>query len=181
VFFLRLAVRAICISVTADALPLPPTDMAHDACVAGFTGGGAIAGGVVGGVGGGVVGGVLGGVTGGAGGSLVAPGVGTVGGAVLGGTAGAETGSTIGTGVGTLAGSAAGYVVGNIVCAQSGGPRGGGSNQSENAKFAEAVRRIERALGKKLTPDQMRRLHDLISGQGLGLDEIVQLGIGLFR
>jgi hypothetical protein len=121
-------------------------------------------------------------VSGGSVGTLVAPGVGTVGGAVVGSTTGAATGSTVGTVVGTLAGSAAGFVVGNIVCAQGGGPRGGGSNQSENAKLAEAVRRIERALGnKKLSLDQVRRLHDMISGQGLSLDEIVQFGIGLFR
>jgi RHS repeat-associated protein len=149
-------------------------------CVAGYTAGGAIAGGVVGDVGGGFVGGIIGGVTGGGGGTLFAPGVGTVGGTVVGGLAGAGVGSNVGTGVGAIAGGVLGYVVGNIVCSQSGGARGGGSNQSENSKFAEAVRRIERAIGRKLRPDQIERLHREISKLGYGLDAIVEIGKALF-
>jgi RHS repeat-associated protein len=147
-------------------------NLAHTACVAGYTGAGAIAGGSVGGP----IGTGVGAVVGGSVGTLAAPGPGTAGGVLLGGSGG----GTIGTVLGTAVGGGLGYVVGNIVCSQSGGARGGGSNQSENAKFAEAVRRIEKAVGE-LRNDQVRRLHDLISGQGLTLDEIVQLGIALFR
>jgi len=53
-------------------------------------------------------------------------------------------------------------------------------NQVENKQFDEAVRRIERILGKKLSKDQIRRLHDEISKGGYGLDDIVSIGIGLF-
>jgi len=48
-------------------------------------------------------------------------------------------------------------------------------------QFDEAVRRIEaRCGGKKLTPDQRRRLHDAISKWGYGLDIIVEIGVGMF-
>ncbi len=55
----------------------------------------------------------------------------------------------------------------------------GGSNQKENEEFREAVKRIERDFGRKLTRDEIRRLHDEISGKGFGLDEIVETGKAL--
>ena len=56
----------------------------------------------------------------------------------------------------------------------------GGSNTKQNAAFVEAVRRIEAALGRKLTPDEIDRLHREISKQGYTLDEIVGIGLGMF-
>jgi hypothetical protein len=58
--------------------------------------------------------------------------------------------------------------------------RKGGANQAENAQFAEAVRRIEATLGRKLTPGEIRRLHDEITGGHNSLNDIVQIGLGLF-
>lgn len=53
-------------------------------------------------------------------------------------------------------------------------------NIRENKQFKEAARQIERTCGKSLTPDQRRRLHDLITKQGFSLKEIVEIGVGEF-
>jgi len=109
---------------------------------------------------------------------------------------GASIGGIIGGVGGGFAGGGLGYATGQAVCSsgtgsggdsggggQSGGARGGGSNQSANAKFAEAVRRIEKARGgQKLSPDQIRRLHDeLHSFPANSIEEIVNIGLGLFH
>lgn len=55
------------------------------------------------------------------------------------------------------------------------------SNREQNRQFAEAVRQIEMKLGRDLSDDDKRRLHDEISGEGLTtIDEIVDWGISLF-
>lgn len=55
------------------------------------------------------------------------------------------------------------------------------SNREQNRQFAEAVRQIEKKLGRDLSDDDKRRLHDEISGEGLTtIDEIVDWGISLF-
>jgi RHS repeat-associated protein len=56
----------------------------------------------------------------------------------------------------------------------------GGSNVVQNRQFDEAVRQIEKHCGRPLTKDERRRLHDIITKQGFGLDEIVQIGVGEF-
>ncbi len=56
----------------------------------------------------------------------------------------------------------------------------GGGNQAANRAFGEAVRQIERALGRKLTQDEVQRLHREISKQNYSLEEIVQIGVAMF-
>ncbi len=55
------------------------------------------------------------------------------------------------------------------------------SNRSENRRFHEAVRRIERALGRKLSPQDRRRLHDEVTAKRYTLNEIVDVGLALFH
>jgi hypothetical protein len=55
------------------------------------------------------------------------------------------------------------------------------SNREQNRQFAEAVRQLEDRLQRKLSPDEIRRLHDEISGEGLTtVEEIVEWGLALF-
>ncbi len=54
------------------------------------------------------------------------------------------------------------------------------SNQTENRKFKEAVRQIEKLLGRKLTKDQIERLHREISKGGYDWKTIIEIGLGLF-
>lgn len=56
-------------------------------------------------------------------------------------------------------------------------PRG---NQAENKEFKDALREIERSLGREITPAERRSLHDRITGQGYGYHRIVEEGKGLF-
>ncbi|MCT2594182.1 sugar-binding protein, partial [Streptomyces sp. N2-109] len=56
-------------------------------------------------------------------------------------------------------------------------PRG---NQAENKEFKDALREIERNLGREITPTERRSLHDRITGQGYGYHRIVEEGKGLF-
>jgi len=138
-------------------------------------------GGSLGGVAGGVILGTGGGVAGGVGGTAVFPGPGSVGGAVLGAGAGYAQGTLVGSSTGAMVGG----MVGSVACMGSasgggGGGGGGGNNQDQNRAFKEAVKRIERAIGKTLDKDQIRQLHDEITKLGLTLEEIVDVGIALF-
>ncbi|HYM79008.1 MAG TPA: hypothetical protein VE377_23745 [Candidatus Dormibacteraeota bacterium] len=55
------------------------------------------------------------------------------------------------------------------------------NNRQQNRQFDEAIRRIESVLGRKLSMDERRRLHDEITKQGLKtIDEIVSWGLALF-
>jgi hypothetical protein len=54
------------------------------------------------------------------------------------------------------------------------------TNRDQNRQFAEAVRRIETELGRKLASSEKRRLHDEINGHGLELEEIVDWGCAMF-
>ncbi|MBG1265342.1 hypothetical protein [Nostoc sp. WHI] len=69
--------------------------------------------------------------------------------------------------------AAAGY----ILMSSGGTPR---NNQAQNKQFADAVREIERRIGRKLSQDEIRRLHDTISGQDYGYHDIVEEGVGMF-
>jgi hypothetical protein len=105
----------------------------------------------------------------------------------------AGTTSGIATGVGA-AGAAAPVVMGGItlfgLCALAGynatqpilmGNSGTpGNNQAQNKQFNDAVREIERKIGRRLTPDEKRQLHDAISGQNYGYHEIVEEGLLMF-
>jgi RHS repeat-associated protein len=54
------------------------------------------------------------------------------------------------------------------------------ANQRENATAAAAAREIGRRCGRILSKDEKQRLHRMISGQGLGFHEIVEIGVGEF-
>ncbi|NBM18084.1 polymorphic toxin-type HINT domain-containing protein [Streptomyces sp. GC420] len=56
-------------------------------------------------------------------------------------------------------------------------PRG---NQAENKEFNDALKKIERELGRQVTPAERRILHDRVSGQGYGYHRIIEEGRGLF-
>ncbi|MCQ6555471.1 hypothetical protein NPS70_20050 [Streptomyces sp. C10-9-1] len=56
-------------------------------------------------------------------------------------------------------------------------PRG---SQAENKELKDALREIERSLGREITPAERRSLHDRITGQGYGYHRIVEEGKGLF-
>jgi RHS repeat-associated protein len=147
-------------------------------CVARFAGVGATAGVVFGGT----VGAIGGAAAGGTGGSVV-PILGTVAGAGAGGVAGGSAGAVKGGAIGGLAG---GYL-GAAVCLQ--GPPmffakskdKPHANNSNNDSFDAAVREIERRIGKKLTRDQIRRLHEHITHQGYSFWELVEEGVALFQ
>jgi len=54
------------------------------------------------------------------------------------------------------------------------------SNREQNRQFAEAVHQLESVLGRNLSLDEIRRLHDEISGQSLKtIEEIVEWGRAL--
>jgi hypothetical protein len=55
-----------------------------------------------------------------------------------------------------------------------------GSNQAQNKQFRDAIREAERQLGKKLDKDQIRQIHDEITGQNMGYQEIVETIISMF-
>jgi len=54
------------------------------------------------------------------------------------------------------------------------------NNEAENKQFKDAVREIEKKIGRKLTKDEIRRLHDAISGEGYGYWDIVGIGEDMF-
>ncbi|MBL8055707.1 MAG: hypothetical protein JNK29_03365 [Anaerolineales bacterium] len=55
-----------------------------------------------------------------------------------------------------------------------------GSNIEQNRQFRAAMREIERRLGRQLSRDEQRRLHDAVTGQDYGYHEIVDEGLALF-
>jgi RHS repeat-associated protein len=115
-----------------------------------------------------------------------------MGGAAVGAALGGSVGIMTGPGelallpVGTMSGGVRGTIVGLAACMSGTGPGGGGhlsrNNRHQNAQFLEATRRIERALGgRRLRPDQVERLHREVSGEGYSLQQIVDLGIAMFK
>jgi hypothetical protein len=54
-------------------------------------------------------------------------------------------------------------------------------NRQQNRRFREAIRQIERAVGRKLSFTERRRLHDEITKGDYTLREIIDLGSGMFR
>ena len=55
-----------------------------------------------------------------------------------------------------------------------------GNNRAQNRQFDDAVQEIQRRIGRNLSADDRRQLHDSISGQNMGYHEIVEEGISLF-
>jgi mRNA-degrading endonuclease toxin of MazEF toxin-antitoxin module len=58
-----------------------------------------------------------------------------------------------------------------------GTPRG---NQAQNKQFNDAIRTGERQIGRRLSKDERRQVHDEISGQGYSFQEIVDEVVGRF-
>lgn len=56
-------------------------------------------------------------------------------------------------------------------------PRG---NQQQNRSFADAIKEGQRTIGRQLTKDEVRRVHDDISGQGYDYHDIVDTVVGMF-
>ena len=55
-----------------------------------------------------------------------------------------------------------------------------GNNEAQNAQFKDAVRAIERRIRRKLNKDEIRRLHEAISGEGYDFHDIISLGVDMF-
>jgi RHS repeat-associated protein len=53
------------------------------------------------------------------------------------------------------------------------------SREVQDKQFKDAVKKLEKELGKKLKPDEVRELHDHVSGQGYGYHELVEEGYWL--
>jgi N12 class adenine-specific DNA methylase len=54
------------------------------------------------------------------------------------------------------------------------------NNQAQNGQFEDAVKQIEKRIGRKLKNDEIRRLYKAISGQGYDFHEIVSIGVDMF-
>ncbi|MEO3930483.1 PrsW family glutamic-type intramembrane protease [Micromonosporaceae bacterium B7E4] len=90
--------------------------------------------------------------------------------------------------IGALNAAGAMGLLGILLMAASGGSDGGGgardgtprTNQAQNKQFSDAVQAAERELGRRLTRDQIRRVHDEITGQNMGYHEIVATILDMF-
>ncbi|BDA67608.1 hypothetical protein RIVM261_090820 [Rivularia sp. IAM M-261] len=58
-----------------------------------------------------------------------------------------------------------------------GTPKG---NRAQNKQFTDAIREIEKLIGRKLSKREVRRLHDAISGQDYGYHGIIEEGLKEF-
>jgi hypothetical protein len=54
------------------------------------------------------------------------------------------------------------------------------SNRDQNRQFRDAVREIERTLGRDLSDDEWDSLHREVSGMGFSFGTIVQIGLAMF-
>lgn len=68
-----------------------------------------------------------------------------------------------------------------IQIAANGGPTplrpGVKPNQVQNRQFKDAMKKAERATGRKFTPAQEELLHGEVTGEGLEFDELVEIAI----
>jgi hypothetical protein len=55
-----------------------------------------------------------------------------------------------------------------------------GNNQAQNKQFRDAVRQAEKDLKRNLSKDEIRQIHDEITGQNMGFHEIIETIIGMF-
>lgn len=53
------------------------------------------------------------------------------------------------------------------------------SREVQDKQFKDAVKELEKKLGKKLNPSEVRELHDHVSGQDYGYHELVEEGYWL--
>lgn len=56
-----------------------------------------------------------------------------------------------------------------------------GNNQAQNKQFDDACKEIEKQIGRKLSKDDRRKLHDEITGQDMGFQDLVQHGVSMFK
>jgi hypothetical protein len=76
------------------------------------------------------------------------------------------------------AASAAAAAAGTIAqMASSGTP---GNNQAQNKQFRDAIRAAEKDIGRSLSKDEIRQVHDAISGENLGYHEIIEVVKSMF-
>jgi hypothetical protein len=54
------------------------------------------------------------------------------------------------------------------------------SNKDQNRQFRDALREIERLLGRALTLGEWDRSHREISGKNFSFGTVVQIGLGMF-
>jgi len=109
-------------------------------------------------------------VLGAAAGWKIGGGVGAVGGLGVGDEVTIPAGVAIGFG----AGGAAGWTAGMISCAKGREPKMRG-NQRQNQSADDAIGEAERQTGRKMSPDQRTRFHDLVSHQDYGYRELVDV------
>jgi len=74
--------------------------------------------------------------------------------------------------------AAAAAAAGTIVQMSSNGTPG--NNQAQNKQFNDAVRSAERQLGRRLSKDEIRQVHDEITGQNMGYHEIIETILSMF-
>jgi hypothetical protein len=78
-------------------------------------------------------------------------------------------------GLGVVGGAAVG--IGYLM---SGGGRPN-RNTDQNKQFADAVQEIQRRIGRRLTADEVRQLHEALHGEeDPGYHDIVELGVNMF-
>lgn len=107
----------------------------------------------------------------GGGGGLVLAGFGTL------GNAAAATWLANAAAAAAAAGAAA-AAAGTVLQMSSNGTPG--NNQAQNKQFRDAVRQAEKDLGRRLDKDEIRRVHDEITGQNMGFREIIETILGMF-
>jgi hypothetical protein len=55
-----------------------------------------------------------------------------------------------------------------------------GNNTAQNSQYKGAVKEIEKIIGRKLDNEELKELHENITGEGLGFWEIVITGVQNF-
>jgi len=55
------------------------------------------------------------------------------------------------------------------------------NNVAQNKEFKDAVKATERKLNRKLSKDEIRMLHDEVTGQNYGFHQIVDEACAMFR
>jgi len=84
----------------------------------------------------------------------------------------------------TVTGAAVGWATYEVIQKVKDGKQRDGtpkSNTAQNDQFNDAVKEIEKKLGKKLDKDQRQKLHAEVSQQNYGYHEIIEEGYWLFN
>lgn len=62
----------------------------------------------------------------------------------------------------------------------TGGSKTPKTNIAQNKQFSDAIKEVERQLGRRLTKDERDLVRRQISGQGYGYHGIVEEALGMF-